>query len=69
MRVFELYALAKKLIKENKLQEADALLEQIIFKIASFQRKGIKMVDEVDIETWRVRVWTTIEKAGLLNTK
>ncbi len=66
MKVVERYKQAKVLIKENKLDEANKVLEDLIFRVANYKRKGQEQVDGISIERWRTRIWTTIEKAGLL---
>jgi hypothetical protein len=66
MTLEEKYKLARKCIKINQLTYADVLLDLCLVDLAIATEKGVTRVGKVDVNLWKTRVWTTIEKAGLL---
>lgn len=66
MSLREKYKLAKKQIKVGNLQQADTLLDLCLVDLALATEKGITHIQKASVDLWKTRVWTTIEKAGLL---
>ena len=60
----------KLLLEENKLEEADDKLMELIFKLSEYTLQGYKdesLVEGVKLETWKERAWYAIENAGLMD--
>ena len=60
---------AQQLLKENKLEKADDALMALVWKIADYSAEGYPdsyKIEGVTKAVWYERVWTAIEKAGLL---
>ena len=56
---------ARRLIKENKLEEAEQALDLIILHMAVAQEKGLKdkdLIEGVKREVWLERAYVSIEK-------
>ena len=48
------------------LDEFDDLSRKLINQLASLSLGGVKVIEEIDINLWKDRVWFLIERAGLL---
>jgi len=57
---------AQYLIEENKLEQADELLDWCLLILAKATLRGEKYFKGESINLWKTRVWTAIENAGLL---
>ena len=60
----------KLLLEENKLEEADDKLMELIFKLSEYTLQGYKdesLVEGVKLETWKERAWYANENAGLMD--
>jgi len=51
---------------EYDIKELDDLTCDLIAYLALLTEKGIKVIDNISIDTYKDRVWWVIEKAGLL---
>lgn len=56
----------KDFVKNNQLNKADECFDRCIAQLAECTVQGIREVEGVSVDLWKSRVWTTIEKAGLL---
>ena len=57
---------AKTFIKDGDIRSADVMLDLCIVHLSKETLNGLTEVDGVDINLWKTRVWTAVEKAGLL---
>ena len=57
---------AKKYLKEGDIKSADVMLDLCIVHLSKETLNGLTQIDGVDINLWKTRVWTAVEKAGLL---
>ena len=56
-------------LKSGDLELADDKLMELVWKLADYTMTGFKDVDVIEgvkLETWKERVWFSIENAGLL---
>ena len=56
-------------LKSGDLELADEKLMELVWKLADYTMTGFKDVDVIEgvkLETWKERVWFSIENAGLL---
>ena len=56
----------KDFVKNNQLNKADECFDRCIAQLAECTVQGIREVEGASVDLWKSRVWTTIEKAGLL---
>jgi hypothetical protein len=62
----EKFKTAKKFIKEGDIKSADVMLDLCIVHLSKETLNEVTEIDGVDINLWKTRVWTAVEKAGLL---
>jgi len=62
----EKFKTAKKFIKEGDIKSADVMLDLCIVHLSKETLNDVTEIDGVDINLWKTRVWTAVEKAGLL---
>lgn len=66
MTIKEKFKLAKKHLKEGKLELADRMLDLCIVHLSKATLRGETELEGVSVDLWKTRVWTVVEKAGLL---
>lgn len=66
MTLKDKFKMAKTYLKQQKLQEADRMLDMCIVHLSKETLKGTTEIDGVSVNLWKTRVWTAVEKAGLL---
>lgn len=66
MSLKEKYKTAKKYLKAGDIKSADMMLDLCIVHLSKETLNGLTEIDGVDINLWKTRVWTAVEKAGLL---
>lgn len=66
MTIHAKYKLAKQLIKENKIADADACLEACLADLGAATLRGQTFIEGTSVNLWKARIWATIERAGLL---
>jgi len=62
----EKFKTAKKFIKEGDIKSADVMLDLCIVHLSKETLNEVTEINGVDINLWKTRVWTAVEKAGLL---
>lgn len=60
------YKTAKEFIKQENLKAADEYLEECLTELAIATLKGQTHIEGTSVNLWKTRVWSTIERAGLL---
>lgn len=60
------YKLARTFLKLGDIKAADQVFDLCLVVLSKETIKGSTKIDGVDINLWKTRVWTAIEKAGLL---
>jgi hypothetical protein len=56
-------------VESGDLELADTKLMELVWKLADYTMQGFKDADRIEgvkLETWKERVWYTIENEGLL---
>jgi hypothetical protein len=56
-------------VESGDLELADTKLMELVWKLADYTMQGFKDADKIEgvkLETWKERVWYTIENEGLL---
>jgi len=66
MSLKDKFKTAKKYLKEWDIKSADVMLDLCIVHLSKETLNGLTQIDGVDINLWKTRVWTAVEKAGLL---
>jgi len=66
MSLKDKFKTAKKYIKEGDIPSADVMLDLCIVHLSKETLNGLTEIDGVDINLCKTRVWTAVEKAGLL---
>ena len=66
MSLKDKFKTAKKYLKEGDVKSADMMLDLCIVHLSKETLNGITEIEGVDINLWKTRVWTAVEKAGLL---
>lgn len=66
MTLQDKFKLGKKYLKEKNPQHADQMFDLCLVHLSKETLKGVSKIDGVDINLWKTRVWTAIEKAGFL---
>lgn len=66
MTLKEKYKLGRKHLKEGNLQLADRMFDLCIVHLSKATINGEDIIDGASLDRWKIRVWTQIEKAGLL---
>ena len=66
MSLKDKFKTAKKYLKEGDTKSADVMLDLCIVHLSKETLNGLTQIDGVDINLWKTRVWTAVEKAGLL---
>jgi len=66
MSLKDKFKTAKKYLKEGDVKSADVMLDLCIVHLSKETLNGITQIEGVDINLWKTRVWTAVEKAGLL---
>ena len=56
----------KDFVKSNQISKADECFDRCIAQLAECTVQGIREVEGASVDLWKSRVWTAIEKAGLL---
>lgn len=57
------------ILESGDLELADTKLMELVWKLADYTMQGFKDADRIEgvkLETWKERVWYTIENEGLL---
>ena len=62
----EKFKTAKQYLKEGDIKSADVMLDLCIVHLSKETLNDVTEIDGVDINLWKTRVWTAVEKAGLL---
>jgi len=60
------FKLGKEYVKAGELEKADEEFDRCIVQLTEATLREQTEVEGVDIDLWKSRVWTEIEKAGLL---
>lgn len=66
MTLREKYRLAKYHLKKDEHKTADHYLDLCLVHLAKVTQRGEIFTEGASVDLWKTRVWTTIEKAGLL---
>jgi hypothetical protein len=66
MSLVDRFRLANDKLKQKEYEEANDLFDLCLAHLSIATLKGIKKVEGTDIDIWKIRVWTKIEKAGFL---
>lgn len=66
MSLKEKYKTARKFLRAGDIKSADTMLDLCIVHLSKETLNGKTEIDGVDINLWKTRVWTVVEKAGLL---
>ena len=66
MTLTEKYKEALRAVEGKDLVTADKLLDRCLLDLAKATEAGIERMEGTTVDIWKSRVWTTIEKAGLL---
>ena len=56
----------KKFVKNNQIKKADECFDRCIAQLAECTIQGLQEVEGAPVDLWKTRVWTQIEKSGLL---
>ena len=62
--ITKLWLEARQLIKENKLEEAEEVLDKGIFLLSYYTLQGSSdkdLLEKVKMETWKERFWVAIQ--------
>ena len=60
------YKKIRRFFKEDRIQEAEELLNWGIARLANMSLEGIQTIDKVDINLWKDRYWFELENHNLL---
>ena len=66
MTLKEKFKAAKSYLKEGKIDQADRMLDLCIVHLSKLTLQGVTEVEGASVDLWKTRVWTAVEKAGLL---
>ena len=66
MTLKEKFKLGRKFLKEGNVSQADRMFDMCIVHLSKETLNGTEEIDGVNINLWKTRVWTAVEKAGLL---
>lgn len=66
MTLKEKFKLGRQFAKQGDLLQADKMFDLCIVQLSKETINGVKEIEGVDINLWKTRVWTAVEKAGLL---
>jgi hypothetical protein len=66
MTLKEKYKLGRRYVKEGNLHLADRMFDLCIVHLSKATINGEGIIDGASLDRWKIRVWTQIEKAGLL---
>jgi hypothetical protein len=66
MTLKEKYKLGRKFAKEGNIAQADKMFDLCIVHLSKETLNGAQQIEGVSIDLWKTRVWTAVEKAGLL---
>lgn len=47
-------------------EKLNTMCMELIEDLADYTMKGLKEVEGIDLDTWKMRVWVLVEKAGCL---
>lgn len=66
MTLKDKFKLGREFLKEGSFSKADRMFDMCIVHLSKETLKGTKEIDGVSVDLWKTRVWTAVEKAGLL---
>ena len=66
MTIKEKFKLGKQNVKEGNLTLADRMFDMCIVHLSKATLRGDSFIEGASVNLWKTRVWTEIEKAGLL---
>jgi hypothetical protein len=66
MTIKEKFKLGRQYLKEGKIAQADRMFDLCIVHLSKATLRGDTELDGVSVDLWKTRVWTAVEKAGLL---
>jgi hypothetical protein len=66
MTIKEKFKLGKQNVKEGNLTLADRMFDMCIVHLSKATLRGESYIEGASVNLWKTRVWTEIEKAGLL---
>lgn len=66
MTIKEKFKLGRKYVKEGNLTLADRMFDMCIVQLSKATIREESFIEGATVNLWKVRVWTEIEKAGLL---
>jgi hypothetical protein len=66
MTLKEKFKLGRKFAKQGNINQADKMFDLCIVQLSKETINGATEIEGVDINLWKTRVWTAVEKAGLL---
>lgn len=69
IKIVDDYKQAKLLVEQGKVNLANQITENLIFKIAHLKRNNITIVDGLPIEKWRSKLWSLLYKIDAYNKK
>ena len=56
----------REFVKNNEINKADECFDRCIAQLAECTLQDMDYVEGAPVDLWKTRVWTAIEKAGLL---
>lgn len=66
MTVKEKFKLGKQYLKKGEITLADRMFDLCIVHLSKATLRGDTHIEGASVDLWKSRVWTEIEKAGLL---
>ena len=66
MTLKDKFKLGREFLKEGSISKADRMFDMSIVHLSKETLKGTKEIEGVSVDLWKTRVWTAVEKAGLL---
>lgn len=66
MTLKEKYKLGRKFAKEGNITQADRMFDLCIVHLSKETLNGLQEIEGITIDLWKTRIWTAVEKAGLL---
>lgn len=66
MTIKEKFKLGRQYVKQGNLVLADRMFDLCIVQLSKATIRGESFIEGATVDLWKTRVWTEVEKAGLL---
>lgn len=66
MTIKDKFNLGRKYIRQGKITQGDRMFDLCLVQLSKATMDGSTHLEGVSLDLWKTRVWTAIEKAGLL---